>query len=114
MFNFGNCKFFTDGNDQFIGSYDMEDHSGVIYYKDPKTNNIIWQGCNQWRISNDTDHKGQCSKGELLNFIDGDINQKCIIGLDGDSKGKYGTEVYSGYSVKCKNDQCKFWLKMNQ
>ena len=96
-----------------MGSYDIEYDSGLIYYKDPKTNNIIWQGCNHWRISNNTDQKGQCSKSELLNFNDGDINPKCIIGLDGDSKGNYGIEVYSGYSVNCKNNQRKFWLRLN-
>ena len=85
----------------------MKDDNG-LYYENAETNNIIWRGtCNEWRISNDSNHNGKCDKGEPLNFNEGEITQNCIIGLDGESGGKYGSEVLSGFTVECKKDQSK-------
>ena len=97
---------------EFIGTYDMKDANGVAYYKDTKTNNIIWHdNCNEWRISNDINHKGQCNKGEPLNFKEGDISQNCIMEQNDDIEEKYGSDVFSGYIVDCKKVQSKSWIR---
>ena len=57
----------------------MKDDDG-LYYENAETNNIIWRRtCNEWRISNDSNHNGKCDEGEPLNFNEGEITQNCII-----------------------------------
>ena len=93
---------------EFIGTYEKKDVNGIVSYEDTGGNNTIWhENCNEWRISSDANHKGQCDKGYPLNFNEGDITQKCIIGSDGESEGNYGSEVLSGYAVVCTEDQSK-------
>ena len=101
-------SFFLKDSKKFIGTYDKKNVNGAVFYEDSENNNLIWQeDCNEWRISNDTNHKGQCDKGEPLNFDKDDVMQKCIIGSDGKSEGKYGSKVLPGYTVACTEDQSK-------
>ena len=94
-----------------VSSFTLNDEilNAHNYYQDNEDNSSIWWACNGWRFGNDSD-KGRCKKGYQLEFEDGDISDKCIVGIDdGESKGKYGAvnQQYPNYSLECQEDQGK-------